>query len=211
MSWEWSNLIDISFVDGQLAVTVGPILWIAAAVAIVAWLIWTRPWRGIRQRWRTEEITVSLFGTTWRMARDRDTAQLAHEAYVELVTRKVAIPFDEQNDVIVEVYDSWDAMFGEVRRLAREIDADSLSSNTSLRELHDLLIAVLNSGLRPHLTRWQARFRRFYAIELESSPTETPQEIQRRYPEYDDLVADIRGANDVLMGLAEDLKRFSHG
>ena len=140
MSWEWSNLIDVKFVDGQVAASVGPVVWVAAAALVVAWLLWIRPWERVRRRWRSEEVTVTLLGTTWRMARDRETAQIALEAYVELVTRKAAIPFDEDNDVIVEVYDSWYAMFGEVRQLARRIDADAMASNPSLRELRDLLI-----------------------------------------------------------------------
>jgi hypothetical protein len=136
---------------------------------------------------------------------------LAHEAYIELITRKAAFEFDEDDDVIVEIYDSWYALFAEIRRLTRQIDADELASNKDLRNLHDLLIAVLNEGLRSHLTRWQARFSRWYTAAEGRRPDDEPQEIQRSYPEYAELVANLKVSNVLLIELASDLRRLGHG
>ena len=152
-----------------------------------------------------------FFGTTWRIERDRETARLAHQAYVELITRKAALEFEERDDVLTEIYDSWYALFGEIRRLTRELDADGIARNADLRQLHDLLVAVLNQGLRPHLTRWHARFRRWYTAEADGRPEASPQEIQRAYPEYDELVASLRMANQLLIELAAELKKLGHG
>jgi hypothetical protein len=157
------------------------------------------------------EIAPTFFGTTWKIVRDGQTAQLAHEAYVELITRKAGQAFDENHDVIVEIYDSWYQLFGEMRRLARKLEADSIARNEDLRRLHDLLVEVLNRGLRPHLTEWQAKFRRWYANEIAEATDESPQDIQRRYPKYSELVASLRTANQVLMSLALELRRLSHG
>ena len=211
MNWDWSQLIDARIADGQVVAAVGPLVWILGLVALTAWLIWHRPWRFLSRKWRVVEVRPTFFGTTWRIERDRETARLAHEAYVELITRKAALEFEERDDVLTEIYDSWYALFGEIRRLTRQLDAEDIARNADLRRLHDLLVAVLNEGLRPHLTRWHARFRRWYTAEADGHPEASPQEIQRAYPEYDELVASLRVANQLLIELAGELKKLGHG
>lgn len=211
MSWDWSVLVDARVSDGQVNVVIGPVVWIAAFGLLALWVVWQRPWRALKAPWKVSEISPTFFGTTWKIVRDSQTAQLAHEAYVELITRKAGLAFDENHDVIVEVYDSWHQLFGEIRRLARRLDADSIARNADLRRLHDLLVDVLNRGLRPHLTEWQAKFRRWYANEASNRPGDSPQAIQRDYPEYSQLAASLRQANELLIALAQDLRRLSHG
>src|SRR5205807_2700637 len=88
--------------------------------------------------------------------------QVAHQAWIELVTRKAALPFEERNDVIAEVYDSWYALFREMRNLTKTIPAERVRGSKDTQALVRLLVDALNHGLRPHLTKWQARFRRWY-------------------------------------------------
>ena len=211
MSWDWSQIVDVHIADGQAIASLGPLAWILGLAALATPLIWHRPWRFLNRRWRVFEIRPTFFGVTWRIERDRQTARLAHEAYVELITRKAAQEFDEGNDVLTEIYGSWYELFGEIRNLARQLDADDIAGNADLQQLHDLLVAVLNEGLRPHLTRWHARFRRWYAAEADKHPGASPQEIQSAYPDYDELVASLRGANQLLIELAGELKRLAHG
>lgn len=211
MSWDWSVLVDARIENGHLDVEIGPIVWIAGVGLLALLVMWQKPWKALQIPWKVTEIAPTFFGTTWKIVRDGQTAQLAHEAYVELITRKAGLAFDDNHDVIVEIYDSWYQLFGEIRRLARKLEADSIARNADLRRLHDLLVEVLNRGLRPHLTEWQAKFRRWYANEIAKAPSESPQEIQRRYPEYSKLVAGLRDANQVLMNLAQELRRLAHG
>lgn len=211
MSWDWSQLVDARVEQGQVALAIGPIMWIGALLGLTAWIAWQRPWRLLRRGWQVQEITPNLFGTQWKITRNARTAQLAHEAYVELITRKAAIPYEDGHDVIVEIYDSWYALFTEIRRLARELPADALARDKDLRRLHDLLIAVLNQGLRPHLTEWQSRFRHWYAGARRAGTAESPQEIQRRFAEYERLVAGLKEANATLMTLGEELRKLAHG
>jgi hypothetical protein len=55
--------------------------------------------------------------------------------------------------------------------------------------------------IRPHLTEWQARFRRWYEREgdKEADAAVAPQDIQRRYPRYEELKADMEKVNQRLM------------
>ena len=107
MNWDWSQLVDVRIADGQVVASVGPVEWILVLAALATWLIWHRPWQFLYRRWRVFEIRPTFFGAAWRIERDRETARLAHEAYVELITRKAALEFEEGNDVLTDVYDSW--------------------------------------------------------------------------------------------------------
>jgi hypothetical protein len=77
---------------------------------------------------------------------------------------------------------------------------------------------VLNVGLRPHLTRWQARFRRWYDRKLrhyDQSSTEDsvldPQQIQAEFPQFKDLKADMERVNQSLIRYREKMHELIMG
>lgn len=137
--------------------------------------------------------------------------QIAHKVWTELVTRKAAIRIDEENDVIVEIYNSWYAMFLQVRKLISEIPASLLRSQKSTQEIVRITTTTLNEGLRPHLTKWHARFRNWYDQHSDDLKEKTPQELQREYPDYAELMADLRKVNEELIGYAEALYTIARG
>lgn len=49
--------------------------------------------------------------------------EIAYKIWVELSTRKVGLPIDFENDVIVEVYKSWYQFFGITRELIKALPA----------------------------------------------------------------------------------------
>jgi len=69
------------------------------------------------------------------------------------------------------------------------------------------MLRVQNDGLRPHLTRWQADFRKWWdrANRLEQNAATSPQEIQRQYPRYAALVDDLKTTNTELSKFADEL------
>ena len=84
---------------------------------------------------------------------DKEDRQLAWYLYVQLVTRKAAVAFDEKHDIIADVYDSWYDVF----QMTREaLSKHGPPSSRSSREITELILRVINDGLRPHLTKWQA-------------------------------------------------------
>jgi hypothetical protein len=135
---------------------------------------------------------------------DREVARLAHQAWIELITRKAGLPLDEDNDVIEEVFNSWYELFRELRTIARAVPSSSLRT-ANARQLLDTLVKALNGGLRPALTRWQARFRAWYAAERQARPADQPQEIQRDFPQYADMMSDLKTVNEQLMQFATAL------
>jgi len=134
--------------------------------------------------------------------------QIAHRIWTELVTRKAAIVIDIENDVIIEIYNSWFELFKQVRTYISEIPADMVKSNKSTRKIVDVAIDTLNLGLRPHLTMWQAKFRYWYEEASKKESNISPQELQKKYPEYTALVNDIMKVNSEMIEYANELKRL---
>ena len=75
------------------------------------------------------------------------------------------------------------------------------------------MVVVLNDGLRPHLTKWQARFRKWYDTELGKSDSKgmSPQEIQKKYPNYDKLVVEMKYVNKAIVEYAKWLRQIAEG
>ena len=134
--------------------------------------------------------------------------QIAHRIWTELVTRKAAIPVDPDHDVIVEVYDSWHTLFTKVRELVANLPADLVRREKSTREIVRIATATLNEGLRPHLTQWQARFRNWYEANREQLKEKSPQELQKEFPEFNELISDMLRINSQLIAYANELKKL---
>ncbi|OUS08163.1 hypothetical protein A9Q96_01485 [Rhodobacterales bacterium 52_120_T64] len=186
--------------------------WITLLVAVVVggFVLWTvfRN-RGFQRGKHLEvsEVEVAFGNSKITMMPNDTDRQIAYAIWVELSTRKIGLPIDIENDVIEEVYNSWYVFFGVVRDLAKEIPVSKLRQGDT-EKLVELVFTVLNDGLRPHLTAWQAKFRRWYRAESDANPNKTPQEIQRDYPEYHALVDDMLLINANLMKYREEMKKI---
>ena len=154
-------------------------------------------------------LNTRILNCTYHVERNYDNLEIAHRIYAELVTRKAAIPIDPDQDVIKEIYDSWYALFKITREEIKTLSGKSLKDDNS-DELVEMSIDILNKGLRPHLTAYQAKFRKWYAEELEKEDNlgKCPQEIQKEYPEYDELIKSMKDVNDLLVQYSEKLNTF---
>ncbi|QNN66315.1 hypothetical protein H9L12_12490 [Sphingomonas rhizophila] len=139
--------------------------------------------------------------------------QIAYAIWVELSTRKIGLSIDLENDVVSEVYDSWYGFFTVTRELVKAVPVQKVARD-STQKIIKLSIEVLNQGLRPHLTKWQARFRHWYDRELkrydEGKGDEVldPQMIQQKFPQYDALVEDLMRVNAILISYRREMHRL---
>ena len=154
---------------------------------------------------KIEEATIGIGNSSITIKYDGSIKEIAYKIWIELTTRKIGIKFDENYDVISEVYDSWYEAFKVIRMLLKDIPAERIYNAKGLIEL---TTKVLNNGLRPHLTKWQAKYRAWYKIELENNKKLSPQDIQKKFPEYPTLVDDIKATNDIMISYAAELKRI---
>jgi cbb3-type cytochrome oxidase subunit 3 len=133
--------------------------------------------------------------------------QIAYSVWVELSTRKVGLPIEPDDDVISEIYDSWYAFFNVTRELIKDIPVSKVRT-ASTSKIIDLSIEILNEGLRPHLTKWQARYRHWYETELSKRKDVEPQEIQKLFPNYSELLADLLAVNSRLVAYRMTLREI---
>ncbi|MBN8216741.1 MAG: hypothetical protein J0L75_08855 [Spirochaetes bacterium] len=208
----WRDLITIKITDYcGLSVEVGVLFLAIMVLGVATWALCRYRGRKLPE-WSVVEADVQLGGIGKVKIRPSfEDIQVAHRAWVELVTRKAALPFDKEYDVISEIYNSWYALFQEMRNLARTIPAEKVRRSKDTQELVRLLVSALNEGLRPHLTQWQANFRHWYEEALKKSVDKSPQEIQRSYPRYQELVESLIEVNKQLVDYAEVLRQIAHG
>lgn len=209
----WKDLLCVKVSDHYgLTIDVGPVFLALVLVGLVAFLIYLRR-RGKKcTGWSVVDAEVQFGGIgKVKIRPSHEDVQVAHKAWVELVTRKAGLPFDEEHDVIAEVYDSWYALFQEMRSLAKELPAEKLRNSKDTQELVRLLVDALNLGLRPHLTKWQAMFRHWYEAAIKQNGSKSPQEIQKEYPHYLELVDDLKKVNKQIVEYAAVIKQIAQG
>lgn len=182
-------------------------LWLVG-ILIILFLIYFF-WLKNKLRYDLVKVDIKLGNVgTAEFRPNKSDLQIAHKIWTELVTRKAAIPIDKEHDVIEEIYNSWYTMFQKVREFISDIPADLIRNNKSTKEIVRIATQTLNDGLRPHLTRWQARFRTWSDAKKDKLMEMTPQELQKEYPEYNDLIEDLMKVNAQLIQYSQELKKI---
>lgn len=156
---------------------------------------------------KIDEIKLGVGDSQVTLVYDTRDKEIAYKLWVELTTRKIGIPFDEENDVINEVYNSWYEFFRIARELMKDIPVNSGKNSIRLAEL---TAKVLNEGLRPHLTLWQARYRKWYD-KASKEDDRDPQLIQKDFDRYDELIKDIKITNSRMIEYGDVLLKISKG
>lgn len=182
-------------------------IWLLVLLAIAAITLLFLRWKTGRFPTRDFEIDQAEIGIGSHKVSFRPNLadrQIAYAIWVELSTRKIGLEIDFEHDVLIEIYDSWYSFFKVTRELIKGVPVAKLRSD-STQQIIQLSIEVLNMGLRPHLTRWQARFRKWYEREVKrydnAAGTEVldPQQIQQKFPQYEDLRKDMHRVNQFLI------------
>lgn len=203
----FADILTVGFKDGSLVITVSWVV-LAFVVLVVLLLIF---WRRITGFFKSDvELEIKLGGIAKVSIKPNyEVKQIAHQVWVELKTRKAGLPIDKDNDVISDIYKSWYQLFGEIRTLTRNIPASKLN-DPNTKKLVELLVDTLNDGLRPHLTRWRAKYEWWYEKAVTKSKEDelTPQDIQSKYPEYKALVDDMLKINEQLVQYTQEIKKL---
>jgi hypothetical protein len=190
--------------------------WILVPIIVITLLVCLIWLYKVRKNYSIHEMSVDISTKpkmTFKVKRNTENLYIANRIYLELITRKAALPFDENDDVISEVYDSWYELFKIIRNEIKNVSGEYLISHNPTEELIGLTIRILNEGLRNHLTKYQARFRKWYKTESEKDENKllSPQQLQEKYPEYDNLIADLKSVNSVLIDYSDNLKKLIKG
>ncbi len=134
---------------------------------------------------------------------------MAYKLWVELSTRKIGIEIDFENDVILEIYKSWYDFFKITRDLIKELPANKIRNDKDSKALVELSIKILNTDLRQHLTKWQAKYRKWH--KMQNDEDKTPQQLQQSFPDYAELKNDMGKVNKQLITYKNDVYKLIFG
>lgn len=189
-------------------------IFIAVIIALIVLVVVLRKKLSKWFRWQNLEVEIS--GTpkmVFKVERNYENLFIANRIYIELTTRKAAIPIDENTDNIEEIYDSWYHLFGIIRDEIKTVPGKYLKDHDPTKALIGLTRNILNDGLRPHLTEHQAKFRQWLKVAKEESINKnlSPQELQKKYPDFTNLVISMKAVNLILANYAHELDKLIKG
>ena len=197
--------------DYSISIQISITVIFIAGLIIALYALWRWTSRGFSLKdFEIDETEIGIGTGKIRLRPNLTDRQIAYAIWVELSTRKIGLPIDFDDDVIVEIYDSWYNFFGVTRDLVKSIPVNKVRTK-STQQIIKLSIEVLNDGLRPHLTKWQARFRKWYDNQLVKESGDNildPQEIQHQFPNFDALRADMETVNQRLILYREHMRRL---
>lgn len=207
----FGDIISLKIVNGSVELSISIWTILIVVVLLLGWLLWKKRLSGYFQSDVELQINLGGIGSV-SIKPNYEVKQIAHQAWVELKTRKAGLPIDKDNDIISDIYKSWYLLFSEIRTLTKNIPASKLKNEDTCK-LVELLIETLNNGLRPHLTRWRAKYERWYdkAVAKSDHDELTPQDIQNRYPQYKELVEDMVKINEQLVQYTGEIKKLLDG
>jgi hypothetical protein len=198
-----SNLIELTLDDSLNFEFRADCLVVGGLGVLITAILLSRLFGVPRRFWKTFEINEAEFGIgdqKIKVSPNVTDQQIVYKIWVELSTRKIGIPIDTANDVISEIYDSWFNFFSVTRELIKDVPVQKFRRKDT-EQIVLLSIEVLNQGIHPHLTQWQARFRRWYENQLilDVNTDVHPQDIQKKFPQFAELERDLLDVNQRLI------------
>lgn len=209
------EIIRLTFDSGQPSFTIASDwIFLAIIIALIILIFILKKYYLKWSNWQYLEVEIS--GTpkmTFKIERNHENLYIANRIFIELTTRKAAIQLDEENDSIEEIYDSWYDLFGIIRDEIKTVPGKYLKDHDPTKALIGLTRKILNNGLRPHLTEHQAKFRKWIenAKVEECNKKLSPQELQKKYPDFENLVISMKTVNLILANYAKELDKLIKG
>lgn len=210
-----ANLFDMSL-DRDLNLKVSAdglvvLIIVVVAVATIAYKIFGLP-GFLRKSFEISEAEIGVGDSKIKLSPNVTDMQIAYKIWVELSTRKIGLQIDLKDDVVVEIYDSWYSFFSVTRELIKDVPVQKFRRKDT-EKIIKISIDVLNEGIRPHLTKWQARFRYWYEKEMERQDANhaNPQEVQKKFDQFDELRADMLLVNSKLMNYRNQMHALIKG
>ncbi len=164
---------------------------------------------GFGQQMELDEAEFGIGDAKVKLRPNLTDRQVAYAIWVELSTRKIGLEIDLERDVISEVYASWYEFFSVTRDLLKTVPVSRVSDPSTKRIIR-LSIDILNEGLRPHLTTWQAKFRRWFERQMADDKKlgDSPQAIQAEFPAFAEMSEDLLKVNARLIAYRHAMSRL---
>lgn len=161
---------------------------------------------GLLAKWFLgDKVEIEINVQSVKITANRKLRDSARVAYVELTSRKIALAFDEENDAISEIYNS----FYESFRILRELKK-GLSKNGGEGKLYAYVDDFLECQMRPHLTKYQSRYRTWLNKRCGEKDYIDENSAQKKYSKYPEIIKEIKVINKSAMSLALALEKIAY-
>ena len=150
-------------------------------------------------------VEIGLNGICFHICKDKAVRQIAYKIWVEMNTRTICVKIDVDNDIIRAIHNSYYEFFKTTRELVKEIPVNNLKQTL---ELSNMIIEFLNNVMRPYLTKWGIKFNDWYDQKKEENKEKSPQELQKEYTNYDELINDLLCINKNVINLNKELEKI---
>lgn len=212
------NLFSVSINHWNLVITAN--LLITLLIITIPFVLYFKNKKHFFENIFISKVKINVAGTEVEIQPNYEVKQIAYAFWIELQTRKLGLQIDLSHDVIVELYNSWYSFFNITRSLIKEIPADKAKEENT-KKLIEVALHVLNDEVRPHLTKWQARFRKWYdeksKLDITHNEEKTqyisPQKLQRHFyidDEYNfkKLAEDMQAVNIEIIKYKKSLEKI---
>ncbi|MFY9825248.1 MAG: hypothetical protein WAM82_27970 [Thermoanaerobaculia bacterium] len=126
-----------------------------AAGLIVAWAAPSRLWT--RLELSEAKVTIPHLGEV-KFVLNREQQKVAWKLFVEIITRVATQPLAEGEGLAREALESLHGLFGTTRSLLAGMNPSPLGEGFTVEQL---AVLMLNRELRPFLSEWHPRLKRF--------------------------------------------------
>lgn len=135
----------------------------------------------------------------------RKERELAYKIWFEMESNSMGQPYEEDIHAITDLHETWSQFFRFTRETIQNSPAGNMKHRLSEKNLASLCVTELNRNLKPYLDRWQARYKKWYetAQTQEENISLTPQELQKKFDNYDKMAADIQATNNEILKFKE--------
>lgn len=151
---------------------------------------------------KTNTVHVSLpSGVGLEINASKKDRELAWKLYTQIKTRIAVEEFNEEYDSLQFVNKSLYEVFGIIRNAISELPTTIIKDDH--RDLLQLYFDILNEGIRPYLSKWHIPISHWNETETKKNPEQTLLEIERKFPNREAAIKDIKVMN-------KRMKDFSH-
>jgi len=132
-----------------------------------------------------------LFEADYELDVDKNDIKVAWNIYCELQTRVGIVSFKEEEDIISICFESWYDLFKVVRNNLKDLNVPLKKAKVeeTTKNLDEILFSLLNNHIRPFLRKWHYKFDSYWNENF--AKDKNPIEVQKRYPNYKELIKDI--------------------
>lgn len=133
-----------------------------------------------------------LFEAEYNLEVDKNDIKVAWNVFCEMQTRVGIVSFKEEEDIIHICFESWYNLFKVVRNNLKDLNIPLKKgkTNETTKNLDEILFKLLNDHIRPFLRKWHYEYHSYW--ETNYTTDKNPIEVQKKYPNYQELIKDIK-------------------